>query len=88
MNSKINQKRNIKFLVLFCGDKSLEHLLMCTLNHSFVDDFMITTVLFFFFAHTHGMFFPGSPAGKESTCNAENPGLTPGPGTSSGEGIG
>ena len=32
--------------------------------------------------------FPGSSAGKESTCNAGDPGSTPGPGRSPGEGIG
>ena len=32
--------------------------------------------------------FPGSSAGKESTCNAGNPGLLPGWWRSSGEGIG
>ena len=31
--------------------------------------------------------FPGSSAGKESTCNAEDPGLIPGSGRSPGEGI-
>ena len=31
--------------------------------------------------------FPGSSAGKESTCNAEDPGLIPGLGRSPGEGI-
>ena len=31
--------------------------------------------------------FPGSSAGKEPTCNAGDPGLTPGSGKSSGEGI-
>ena len=30
--------------------------------------------------------FPGSSAGKESTCNAGDPGLIPGPGRSPGEG--
>ena len=34
------------------------------------------------------MGFPGSPAGKESTCNAEDPGSIPGLGSSPGEGIG
>ena len=34
------------------------------------------------------MDFPGSSAGKESTCNAGNPGLIPGSGRSPGEGIG
>ena len=29
--------------------------------------------------------FPGSSAGKESTCNAGDPGSIPGSGTSSGE---
>ena len=31
--------------------------------------------------------FPGSSAGKESTCNAGHLGLIPGSGSSSGEGI-
>ena len=34
------------------------------------------------------MGFPGSSAGKESTCNAEDPGLISGSGRSLGEGIG
>ena len=33
------------------------------------------------------MGFSGSSAGKESTCNAGNPGLIPGSGRSTGEGI-
>ena len=32
--------------------------------------------------------FPGSSAGKESACNAEDPGSIPGLGRSTGEGIG
>ena len=32
--------------------------------------------------------FPGSSAGKESTCNAGDPSLIPGSGRSAGEGIG
>ena len=32
--------------------------------------------------------FPGSSAGKESTCNAGDPGLIPGYGRSPGDGIG
>ena len=32
--------------------------------------------------------FPGSSAGKESTCNAGDPSLIPGSGRSPGEGIG
>ena len=32
--------------------------------------------------------FPNSSAGKESTCNAGDPGLIPGLGGSAGEGIG
>ena len=32
--------------------------------------------------------FPDSSAGKESTCNAGNPGSIPGSGRSTGEGIG
>ena len=31
--------------------------------------------------------FPGSSAGKESACNAEDPSLIPGSGRSAGEGI-
>ena len=34
------------------------------------------------------MGFPGSSAGKESTCNAGDPGSTPGLGRSTGEGKG
>ena len=34
------------------------------------------------------MGFPGSSAGEESTCNAGDPGLIPGSGKSTGEGIG
>ena len=34
------------------------------------------------------MGFPGNSAGKESTCNAGDPGLIPGRGRSPGEGIG
>ena len=33
------------------------------------------------------MYFPGSSAGKESACNAGDPGLIPGLGRSPGEGI-
>ena len=32
--------------------------------------------------------FPGNSAGKESTCNAGDPGLIPGLGRSPGEGVG
>ena len=32
--------------------------------------------------------FPGNSAGKESTCNAGDPGLVPGLGRSPGEGVG
>ena len=32
--------------------------------------------------------FPGSSAGKESTCNAGDPGSIPGSGRSAGDGIG
>ena len=34
------------------------------------------------------MGFPGSSAGKESACNAGDPGLIPGSGSSPGEGMG
>ena len=36
----------------------------------------------------NGQGFPDSSAGKESACNAGDPGSIPGPGRSSGEGIG
>ena len=36
----------------------------------------------------HLLGFPGSSAGKESACNARDPGSVPGSGRSSGEGIG
>ena len=46
----------------------------------------------FHFEYMMGRFyevgFPGSLAGKESTCNAGDPGLIPGSGRSRGEGIG
>ena len=35
-----------------------------------------------------GMGFPGSSVGKESACNAGNPGSIPGSGRSAGEGVG
>ena len=34
------------------------------------------------------MGFPGSSVGKESTCNSGDPGMIPGSGRSTGEGIG
>ena len=34
------------------------------------------------------MGFPGNSVGKESTCNAGDPGLIPGSGRSAGKGIG
>ena len=34
------------------------------------------------------LYFPGSSAGVESTCNARDPGLIPGSGRSAGKGIG
>ena len=39
------------------------------------------------FLHSHSLGFPGSSAGKESTCNAEDPSSIPGLGRSPGEGI-
>ena len=36
----------------------------------------------------HATSFPGSSVGKESTCNAGDPGSIPGSGRSAGEGIG
>ena len=40
------------------------------------------------FNASSGYGFPGSSAGKESTCNAGGPDLIPGSGRSAGEGIG
>ena len=37
--------------------------------------------------HDLAMGFPGSSAGKESACNAGDPGLIPGLGRGTGEGI-
>ena len=37
---------------------------------------------------TEGLGFPSSSAGKESACNAGDPGSIPGSGRSTGEGIG
>ena len=39
-------------------------------------------------AESHVSCIPGSSAGKESACNAGDPGLIPGSGRSAGEGIG
>ena len=36
----------------------------------------------------HGLGFPGGSDGKESACNAGDPGSIPGSGRSAGEGIG
>ena len=36
----------------------------------------------------YSFIFPGSSAGKESACNAKDPGSISGPGRSAGEGIG
>ena len=38
--------------------------------------------------HTRSLGFPGGSVGKESTCNAGDPGSIPGPGRSAGERIG
>ena len=40
----------------------------------------------YMYIHIYG--FPGSSAGKENTCDAGDPSLIPGLGTSPGEGIG
>ena len=40
----------------------------------------------YIYMHIYG--FPGSSAGKESTCNSRDPSLIPGLGRSPGEGIG
>ena len=56
----------------------------------------VKTKLFFFFFNfnvifrslQHNLCFPGSSAGKESSCNAGDPGLIPGSGRCAREGIG
>ena len=45
-------------------------------------------ILFFFFSFVKVLGFPDSSAGKESACNAGDPGSIPGLGRSTGEGIG
>ena len=45
-------------------------------------------IFFLVICSFHHSGFPGSSAGKESTCNAGDPGLIPGLGRSLGEGIG
>ena len=45
-------------------------------------------IYLFFFKNVSHLGFPHSSAGKESTCNAGDPGLIPGSGRSPGEGIG
>ena len=49
--------------------------------------FLLLLLLFFFFVDSAVKGFPCSSAGKESTCNAGDPGLIPGSGRSTGEGI-
>ena len=46
------------------------------------------THLYFVYIYYKDLGFPGSSAGKESTCNAEDPSSIPGSGRSLGEGIG
>ena len=45
------------------------------------------THLYFVYIYYKDLGFPGSSAGKESTCNAEDPSLIPGLGRSPEEGI-
>ena len=52
-----------------------------------VSDFMLFAFFFFFcFNIEEGYTFPGGSDGKESACNAGDPGLFPGSERSSGEG--
>ena len=46
-----------------------------------------SVLIIFIYPHL-ALSFPGSSAGKESTCNAGDPGSIPGSGRSAGEGIG
>ena len=53
------------------------------------DAFKVWFFLFFFSNYqVFQLGFPGSSVGKESTCNAGNPGSIPGSGRSTGDGIG
>ena len=64
----------------------LSHFPLPTDNHWFV---LYTCFYFVIFASVLYFFdFSGSSAGKESACNAGDPGLIPGLGRSTGEGIG
>ena len=45
-------------------------------------------MLFYYGSSSRLMGFPDNPVGKESVCNAGDPGLIPGSGRSTGEGIG
>ena len=47
-----------------------------------------TVLLFFDYSSLVSLGFSDSSVGKESTCNAGDPGLIPGSGRSAGEGIG
>ena len=58
-----------------------------------IDDFMYLVSFLHFprsllWEYITFMGFPGSSAGKESACNARDPGLIPGSARSPGEGIG
>ena len=48
----------------------------------------VLSVCLFEHNHTDTLGFSGRPAGKESACNAGDPGSIPGSGKSPGEGIG
>ena len=47
-----------------------------------------TAFIYFYRSSIYKLAFPGSSAGKESACSAGDPGLTPGSGSSPGEGTG
>ena len=58
-----------------------------TVDKKQFSQYLLTVCLFNGFLYTMRG-FPGSSAGKESTCNGGDPGLIPGLGRSPGEGIG
>ena len=58
------------------------------LNHKQLTKCTQTVQTIFFGGVLKVFFISGGSAGKESVCNARNPGLTPGLGSSPGEGIG
>ena len=77
---------NSLYLLIPCPYFVLSHFLLPTGNHQ-----LVLSTCFYFVIFVSGLYFfdfPSSSAGKESACNAGDPGLIPGSGRSPGEGIG